>query len=134
MSAALGKILTENAELVKLLAGIGNLVSAAPESTGEPAAGGPASNGRPAGSIAVVGSGFEAFVFIAEAADLVQLKQKFTREIEKDRKFIGVLEAKLANENFLKNAPPDLVDGEKLKLRETLKRTGKLESYIRAMA
>jgi len=40
----------------------------------------------------------------------------------------------LANENFLKNAPPELVAGEKLKLEESLTRTSKLESYIRDMA
>ncbi|GHV78987.1 valine--tRNA ligase [Spirochaetia bacterium] len=122
---ALGQILTENAELVKMLAGIGTLETAKTSEAG---------GSRPQGSIAVVGAGFEAFVYIAEAADLAQLKQKFTREIEKDRKFIGVLEAKLANENFLKNAPAELVEGEKLKLREALKRTGKLESYIHDMA
>jgi valyl-tRNA synthetase len=118
------KILNENAELVKLLAGIANLESAGTEGEGS----------RPQGSIAVVGAGFEAFVYIAEAADLFQLKLKFTRDIERDRKFIGVLESKLGNENFLKNAPPELVAAEKLKLEDALKRTGKLESYIRDMA
>jgi valyl-tRNA synthetase len=124
LGEAKGKILDENAELVKLLAGIANLESAGAEGEGS----------RPQGSIAVVGTGFEAFVYIAEAADLFQLKQKFTRDIERDRKFIGVLESKLGNENFLKNAPPELVAAEKLKLEDALKRTGKLESYIRDMA
>jgi valyl-tRNA synthetase len=121
-SAAKRKILAENADLVKLLAGIGNLEIA------------PSEEGRPQGSIAVVGAGFEAFVFIAEAADLGQLKQKFAKDIEKDRKFIGSLESKLANEQFLKNAPAELVAAEKLKLQDALTRAGKLESYIRDMA
>jgi valyl-tRNA synthetase len=124
------KILTENAELVKMLAGIGTLESA----LAEDGAGSIGPAVRPQGSIAVIGAGFEAFVYIAGAVDLTQLKQKFTKEIEKDRKFTGVLEAKLANETFLKNAPAELVAGEQLKLREALKRTGKLESYIRDMA
>jgi valyl-tRNA synthetase len=124
LGEATGKILNENTELVKLLAGIADLESAGTEGEG----------GRPQGSIAVVGTGFEAFVYIAGAADLPQLKQKFTRDIEKDRKFIGALESKLGNENFLRNAPPELVAAEKLKLEDALKRTGKLESYIRDMA
>jgi valyl-tRNA synthetase len=62
------------------------------------------------------------------------LKQKFAKELEKDLKYVESLKAKLANENFLKNAPPELVAGEKLKLEDSLKRTGKLESYIRDMA
>jgi valyl-tRNA synthetase len=121
---ARGKLLGENAEMVKLLAGIGTLEIVCGEGEGS----------RPPGSIAVVGSSFEAFVSIAEAADLAQLKQKFARDIEKDRKFIAALEAKLGNENFVKNAPPELVAGEKQKLEDALKRTGKLESYIRDMA
>jgi valyl-tRNA synthetase len=118
------KLLGENAGLVKLLAGIGTLELIPGEGEG----------GRPQGSIALVGSSFEAFVPIAEAADLAQLKQKFARDIEKDRKFINTLESKLANEGFVKNAPPELVAGEQQKLKDALKRAGKLESYIRDMA
>jgi valyl-tRNA synthetase len=113
-------LLAENTELVKLLAGIGTLESGGGE-------------GRPQGSIALVGSGFEAFVYIAEAVDLGALKQKFEKEIGKDRKFIASLQSKLENENFLKNAPAELVAAEKLKLQEARKRTEKLESYIRDM-
>jgi valyl-tRNA synthetase len=118
------KLLDENAGLVTRLAGIGALETAPDQGGGS----------RPQGSIALVGSSFEAFVHIAEAADLTQLKQKFARDIERDRKFIGALESKLGNANFVKNAPPELVAGEKQKLEDTLQRTGKLESYIRDMA
>jgi valyl-tRNA synthetase len=124
LGEAKGKLLGENAEMVKLLAGVGTL-EIAPEEGGE---------SRPQGSIALVGSSFEAFVQIAGAADPAQLKQKFLRDIEKDRKFITALESKLGNDNFVKNAPPELVAGEQQKLRDVLKRTGKLESYIRDMA
>ncbi|WP_043923499.1 valine--tRNA ligase [Leadbettera azotonutricia] len=116
--------LKENAALVKLLAGLGELEIA------EAAAGGE----KPAGSIGLAGAGFEAFVHIAEAVDTAALKQKFAKELEKDKKFIGGLESKLANENFLKNAPPELVEGEKRKLADALDRTGKLESWLRDMA
>jgi valyl-tRNA synthetase len=121
---ARGRLLEENAELVKLLAGIGTLETA-PEGAG---------GGRPRGSIALVGSSFEAFVYVADAADLGQLKGKFARDIEKDRKFINTLKAKLANGQFVRNAPPELVAGEQRKLEDALKRAGKLESYIRDMA
>ncbi|MDR1248125.1 MAG: valine--tRNA ligase [Treponema sp.] len=119
-----GKLLGESTELVKLLAGIGTLEIAVGEGEGS----------RPQGSIAVAGSSFEVFVYVAGTADLAQLKQKLTRDIEKDRKFINALETKLANEQFIKNAPPDLVAGERQKLEDALKRTVKLESYIRGMA
>ncbi|MDR0312738.1 MAG: hypothetical protein LBI14_04000, partial [Treponema sp.] len=75
----------------------------------------------------------EAFVFIAEVADMKALKQKFSKELEKDLKYVESLKARLANNNFLKNAPPELVEAEKQKLAEAVKRTGKIESYIRDM-
>jgi valyl-tRNA synthetase len=123
--------LAANTELVKLLAGVGELEIHAAGLAAEAAAGAAQSGERPRNSIALVGGGFEAFVFVADAVDLALLKQKFTREIDRDRKFIQSLEAKLRNENFLRNAPPELVEGERQKLDEARKRTGKLESYIR---
>jgi len=114
-------LLKENSSLVKLLAGMGELAT---DGTGE----------RPAGSIGLAGNEFEAFVLIADAVDTALLRQKFAKELEKDRKYIEGLRAKLANEKFVRNAPPELVAGEKLKLEESLSRTGKLESYIRDMA
>jgi valyl-tRNA synthetase len=140
--------LSGSAALVKLLAGLGDLEinnSAGPDCarTAPPAnappresASGDAAAGftRPRGSIGLVGPGFEAFVFIAEAADLAALKQKFTKEIEKDSKFIASLEGKLANENFVKNAPPELVAEQRIKLEEGRKRTRTLALYIRDLA
>jgi valyl-tRNA synthetase len=117
--------LGENAGLLKLLAGIGTLEIADPDKTEGLA--------RPKTSIGLVGSGFEAFVFISEAVDTAFLKQKFTKELEKDRFFISSLKTKLTNDKFIKNAPPELVNGERIKLDEAVKRTEKLVSYIRDM-
>jgi valyl-tRNA synthetase len=85
------------------------------------------------GAIGLVGDGFEAFVFIADAVDLLFLKQKFTKELEKDKKFISNLETKLANENFLRNAPPDLVKNEQAKREAARARMEKLSAYVRDM-
>ncbi|MDR3275810.1 MAG: class I tRNA ligase family protein, partial [Treponema sp.] len=126
---ATATVLREQAGLLRLLAGIGDLEILVPQegTTGQ-------SPGRPEGAIGLVGAGFEAFVYLAGAVDMAFLRQKFSKEIEKDRKFIAGLKAKLANGQFIKNAPAELVAGEQLKLEEALKRTGKLGSYIRDMA
>jgi valyl-tRNA synthetase len=122
-------ILRENGALVKLLAGIGDLEIAPGDHTP-----------RPSGAIGLVGQGgqtkpgFEIFVFLADAVDMGVLKQKFLRELEKDRGFTRGLQAKLAKKQFLTNAPPELVAGEKAKLEDVQKRIKKLESYIRDMA
>ncbi|MDR2798071.1 MAG: valine--tRNA ligase [Treponema sp.] len=120
-SGASGLFLKENKELMQLLAGMGDITIEEP---------GPALT-RPSGSIGLVGSGFEAFVYIAEAVDMEVLQRKFTKDIAKDRTFIAGLQSKLANEHFLKNAPPDLVQGEQVKLADALQRTEKLSAYIR---
>jgi len=116
--------LTDNIELVKLLSGIGECTlgsSATPET------------GKPEGSIGLAGSGFEAFVFIAEAVDMKTLKQKFSKELDKDMKFIDSLKVRLANENFTKNAPPELVEAEKGKLAEASERTAKIAAWLGEM-
>jgi valyl-tRNA synthetase len=111
----------ENAALIKLLANIGDLETG--NSVGE----------RPKQAIALAGTSFEAFVFIAESADIAYLKQKFSKELEKDRKFIDMVSKKLANENFIKNAPAPLIEEEKRKLEDALTRTKKIESYLNDM-
>jgi valyl-tRNA synthetase len=115
------QVLRQNEDLAKLLAGIGELEITEASMV----------DSRPAGSIGIVGSGFEAFIFIAEAVDIAALKQKFSKDLEHDRKFIEGLRAKLANEQFVQNAPPELVADEKMKLEEGLVRTGKIELYLR---
>jgi valyl-tRNA synthetase len=120
--------LAENAALVKLLAGLGSLETAAAGSEGGGSAAGKA------GAIGLVGADFEALVFVADAVDIAFLKQKFAKEIEKDKKFAAGLTQKLSNQGFLKNAPPELVAEERHKLDDTLKRTSKLESYMKDLA
>jgi len=118
------RFLAENAALVKLLAGIGEMEVKSGVSDG---------GKKPASSIGLAGTGFEAFVSLAEAVDIELLKQKFTKELERDMKFIQGLKAKLANGDFLKNAPPELVEGEKRKLDEAAARTSKIQSWLKEM-
>jgi valyl-tRNA synthetase len=123
------QVLRHNEQLVKLLAGIGEMEIEPPPDKA-PAETGGAGN-RPSGSIGMAGSGFEVFVFIAEAVDIAALKQKFNKDLERDRTFIRGLQTKLANEQFVKNAPPELVVAERVKLEDGLARTNKVESWLR---
>jgi valyl-tRNA synthetase len=119
----LDRILRHNEALVKLLAGIGELEIEAIGGTGA----------RPAGSIGMAASGFEIFVFIAEVVDISALKKKFNKDLERDRGFIKGLQTKLANEQFVKNAPAELVAAEKIKLEDGLARTAKIESWLHGL-
>ena len=117
----LNKPFTENKSLIMLLAGIGELAIENED----------AQSKRPSGSIGMAGNGFELFVFIAEAVDTAALKKKFALDLEKDSKYIESLRAKLANDQFVKNAPEQLVAEQKTKLEETIRRTEKFSSYLR---
>jgi valyl-tRNA synthetase len=118
VDAACAPFIASNSGLVCLLAGLSELTT------------GQAGHTAPPGAIALSGPGFEAFLYIAEVVDMTLLKAKWTRELEKDRKFAASLKAKLENENFLKNAPAELAEAEKRKLTETEKRAEKLEGYL----
>jgi len=125
LAAEQERVLRDNEQLVKLLAGISEMeIETASGADG-------AAGNRPSGSIGMAGSGFEVFVFIAEAVDITALKQKFNKDLERDRVFIRGLQTKLANEQFVKNAPPELVSAEKTKLEDGLARTNKIESWLR---
>jgi valyl-tRNA synthetase len=118
---AFEKTFRQNEKLIKLLAGIGDLQI---EETGAV---------RPAGSIGFAGSGFEVFVFIGEAVDTAALKKKFNNDLERDQKYIDSLRAKLSNEQFIKNAPGELVEEQRIKLEDALKRTEKVANYLKDM-
>ncbi|GHV19521.1 hypothetical protein FACS189494_01350 [Spirochaetia bacterium] len=129
VDAACREQISRNKPLVCLLAGLNSLDVAAADSGAVDATAQDAN----AGAVVLAGSGFEAFVYIAEAVDTAALKTKWAREVEKDKKFITTLQAKLANENFVKNAPPELVEAEKAKLVDALERTGKIETYLKTL-
>ncbi len=120
--------LQENEELLKLLAGVSDLNIEdiqSDETFTRP------EGGCSEGAILLVGSrDFEALVYIADAVDMNVLKQKFTKDLERDKRFIESLQSKLGNENFVKNAPQELVENEKSKLQDALKRTLKNWNHI----
>jgi valyl-tRNA synthetase len=113
------QVFNQNCDLIKLLAGISDLnVEGAKED-------------KPSGSIGLAGPGFEVFVFVAEAVDTCALKKKLSGDLDRDLKYIEGLRAKLANEQFVKNAPVTLVAEQRSKLEETLLRTEKLKLYLK---
>jgi valyl-tRNA synthetase len=111
-------LLQEHADLISLLCGIGQLSFTSGALT------------RPEGSMGLVGRGLEAFVTIRDAVDVSQLKAKFEKDIQKDSGYIKALEGKLANAQFVQNAPAELVAAERDKLEQARRRQEKLQSYI----
>ena len=89
---------------------------------------------RPAGTVALVGVGFEAYAFVKESVDVGKLLEKLRKEMERDRAFAERTQAKLANAGFTASAPAEVVAREREKLEETLRRSGKYEQYIEELS
>jgi valyl-tRNA synthetase len=76
---------------------------------------------RPRGSVVSVVSDVEVLVGLAGLVDLAKEDERIERGLKKLDKDIAVLEKRLASENFVKNAPPEVV-AEARALLEQLKR------------
>lgn len=85
---------------------------------------------KPAGAVALVGKGFEAYAFVKESVDAAKLVEKFRKDIEKDGQYLERTRAKLANAAFAASAPPEVVAREREKLEETERRAAKLAQYV----
>ncbi len=111
----------ENTEIIKMLSGLMELhfIRALTE--------------KPASSIGTAGAGFEAFLITDETVNKLQLKNRFLKELEKNSANAAKIEAKLKNENFIKNAPEEVITGEKEKYAEFLRMCEKLRAYLESL-
>jgi len=109
----------EKTDIIQLLAGISDITFI------------PTAQDKPKGAIGTVGKGFEAFVIAGEGVDPSQLVARFLKEIEKEKKNLERIEGKLANANFMANAPAEVIESEREKVAETSRRIAKLGSYVK---
>jgi valyl-tRNA synthetase len=61
-------------------------------------------------------------------------QKRLSKELEKARGFVATQEQKLANEKFTRSAPPEVVEGEREKLRSQIDRVRKLETALTDLA
>lgn len=91
-----------NAALVKMLGSL-----SAVEIGGE--------TSRRAGSVAVVGTGFEAYLYIHDLIDLEAQLERFEKSIAKTEKALKQSEGKLGSAGFIAKARPEVVEAERVK-------------------
>ncbi len=80
----------------------------------------------PAGAHHDVVEGFAIAIEFPEKVVTKEQQERAQRELEKSRKELESLDAKLANEQFMKNAPPAIVEGAKARQAELRTRIEKL--------
>jgi len=89
---------------------------------------------RPAGTVALVGKGFEAYAFVKESVDGAKLLDKLRKDLGKDEEFIKRATAKLGNAGFTASAPAEVVAKEREKLEDAERRAGKYRQYLEELA
>ncbi|MDD4351647.1 MAG: valine--tRNA ligase [Candidatus Gracilibacteria bacterium] len=80
----------------------------------------------------VVGK-IEAYLPLGDMIDLAKEKARLTKESEELKKYVKGLDSKLSNKNFIKNAPAEVVAGDKGRLEDAKLKLEKLEQQLAAL-
>jgi valyl-tRNA synthetase len=86
------------------------------------------------GSVAVVGTGFEAFVFIRDAIDVPKEIERLKKEIRKAEEYSAQTAKKLSNEGFLAKARPEVVAEQRAKKEEADRKIAKMKEYLEELS
>ena len=86
------------------------------------------------GAVPAAGNGFEAFVYVSELIDVEKERAKLEKERKGLEKLYTSTEKKLQNSGFIDNAPADVIEKEKGKLKEFQERMVKVESYLKELS
>jgi valyl-tRNA synthetase len=76
---------------------------------------------------------FEAYVSLKGLIDPAAEIKRLQKQLAEKQKFVQGLQAKLANENFVKNAPLDVVQQQREKVAEVEKQIATLEANIKEL-
>ena len=88
---------------------------------------------KPKGSAVAVVSGVEIYLDLAGLIDTEAEKDRLNKELVALEKYLKGLEIKLSNEEFVKNAPAIVVEGEKRKMSETQEKITKLKAQLASL-
>jgi valyl-tRNA synthetase len=85
---------------------------------------------KPAGASMILIKQDEAFVPLADKIDVAAEIAKVEQELQRTQNFLAGVEKKLANERFLQNAKPELVERERQKQADARARIAALEENL----
>lgn len=111
------KLLTENSEIIKVLARLEDLKIEKLAT-------------KPANSISAVVGSCEVFIDLEGVIDMAKEKARVEAEIQALEGYVAGLNVKLANAEFVQNAPPAVVEKERAKLAEANEKLEKLKYQV----
>lgn len=120
-SGAKTKLLEEQAGIIKTLARVENLVIKK-------------SGIKPEWSAGAVVEGVEIYLPLAGLVDVEKERGRLQKDLDEAEKYLGVLGNKLANKEFLTNAPKELVAGEKEKLELQQEKVQKIKDQLKSLS
>ncbi|MEM0962792.1 MAG: valine--tRNA ligase, partial [Bacteroidota bacterium] len=85
---------------------------------------------KPAASAAIVVGAHEVYMPLAGMIDLDVERQRLQKEIDAKRGFLGGVERKLSNEQFVSRAPEAVVDKERQKAEDAKAEIAALEANL----
>ena len=85
---------------------------------------------RGAGAASAFTKRVEIHVPLEGIIDIEKEKERLTKEKEQLTKFLGGVQAKLKNAEFVKNAPQEVVTSERGKLEEAMEKLKKIEEKL----
>ncbi len=88
---------------------------------------------REKGSAVAVERDFEIYIPVKDMIDIEQEKRRLVKELEKTAQDIKFLNKKLMNEDFIRNAPKEVVEKDKLKYEELLTRSDKIKENLKVL-
>jgi valyl-tRNA synthetase len=89
---------------------------------------------KPAKSLATVVAGIEIFILTEGLLDLDKEKARLQKEIDQVDNFIKGLNKKLDNKEFVANAPKEVIEKEKDKLKDQTQRLEKLKTQLDSLS
>ncbi len=90
-------------------------------------------SGRLEGSVAVVGAGFEAHLYVRELIDVDAAARRFQKELEKHEKAFERSRSKLDSPGFLEKAGAEVVAKERERKRELATQIAKLQQHLASL-
>lgn len=89
---------------------------------------------KPQASASAVIKGLEIYIPLKEVIDIGKEKERIDKEIQRLEKFLNSINNKLANSQFLSNAPDEVVENERNKHRDTETNLKKLKEIMADLA
>ena len=88
---------------------------------------------RPEQALSTTAAGVEIYLPVSGMIDISKEVARLKKELEQTQKYIKAQSKKIDNKEFVRNAPKEIVEVEKTKLKEAQDKASKIEQQIKSL-